>query len=483
MTYLDFDGRMGRSFTLTKSHIRDESLVPADAYQVRHLVLRAGDFDEIPPQIVLFNELTHLVLTGNRIHVLPRGIPVLRSLEVLDYQGNGLSQIPDLVFEMTELRGLDLRANRLTDLPPEIGELTELRELRLNRNQISSLPRTLARTALREGVGPVYPRGGLYVSGNPLPPELAKLASQEQPMATIDVLDFIGEPRVFNESISFGVTSGFEVAASTPPPIPDPPPAPIKTKVADGRIVLDDKYLPLSKGDKADLAVHWGELKRDATTLCLNVKTNAPGLLRRLRDYVEALGEDFPAFNEIRLGLNGEALAQAVNSADELLLPDSIGELRGLVASHIIFMRHFPRWLEYLGRSAVERIDVAAVEQARSIFDTILTHLADARALIDAAVLEALKDIKDLAEELGVTAHEAWLGLLRSLDDLAVNVARFALRFMQDTRDKATDLGSTLAARLIVYGIGYQLLKITGVGSELFGWLEPIIQHLKALGM
>ena len=479
---MNFDGRIGRQLVLTREML-DGDAIQAHADQVRALTLAPGQFDLLPPELAAFHDVLYLTLSGNYIEDLTTNAPsFFMNLVALNYSNSGLKRFPTL--PMGRLQGLDLSNNQISEIPHDARGLHSLRELRLHKNRITSLPSTLNLAGLREGVEPSpFARGGLYVHDNPLPQELAKRAAQDQPRATLDVLDYIASVKEIHAADTVVVAAGRDVEVSkTPPPIPTAPPAPIRTRVRDGRVVLDDLRQPPSSANEEDVALNWEELKKDAEALDEKIQSNAPGLSRRLENYRTALGESAGAFNEIRLGLCGEALARAVESAEEFLIGDTLGELRGLVANHYIFMQHFPRWLDYRDPAVVSQFSEELIEQARPTLEEILARISQEMELIDAEVLSALKWLKELADELGATARAAWLGVYRAVNEFVHSLARLAVKFLKDIGTKSMDIGSTAAAKFIVYGIGYELLQLTGLWPKLFDWVEPVIQYLKASG-
>ena len=375
----------------------------------------------------------------------------LRKLMIYD---TGLTGLPDWLSQVTplqfiDLEGLDLMGEDLSRIWPQIFDLTETN---LQGANIRGLD-------LRETEGLEQEQlEGAIGNASTLIPE-----GMEYPY------HWEGDGEVAEDSLD------------TPPPgIPPARPAPVRARIEDGRVVLDTSQMPETVMDQADLDLHRKELMRDADHL-FSALGNAGGIRRRLAEYRDALGADAISFNELLLGLRGEAFASAVQRAEEELLGDTLGDLEGLVAKHQIFMRHFPKWLAHVAPDAAEELTEEIVEQTKTAFDSILNEMALEEDLFDPQIARLLKSFEEAAESFKGFARNQWRGAYRSLENVLNSLARFAVEFGTRTKDQLLEIGPKRAAQFIVALSGAGLTALIGTMASSFGWLAPVVAYLAKL--
>ena len=126
--------------------INQISLIPVsigNLTKLTHLVLTENEISLIPESIGNLTKLTFLRLTANEISLIPEFIGKLNNLIELYLSVNYISLIPESIGNLTNLSVLDLSRNQISLIPESIGNLTKLTYLDLSTNQISLIPESI----------------------------------------------------------------------------------------------------------------------------------------------------------------------------------------------------------------------------------------------------------------------------------------------------------------------------------------------------
>lgn len=420
---------------LTDAYLNDAIMAGVDLQRadLQRAVLDGADIRGGNLDGANLNALTAVAVDMRGVSM--RGVTALRAdLHNADFRG---ALLQDCDLGRTDLHGADLRGTALSGAKLEHVDLREVNVCGVDLSKASGL----RQEQIDQAFGDIETL---------LPPGFARPSRWSAIITNPDKLD-----------------------------IPDQVVAPIRTAIRDGRVVLADPDQVESIVDLADLALHWDELKRD-TQVLLTHEGNNPQLSRRMADYDAALGENVGTINEIVLGLRGEALRLLVQRAEEELLGGVLGDFDGLLAKHELFMRQLPKWLTYRNPDEFAHVPVGIIEFTDEQVENMLQLLESRPDLIDPAVVDHLKSMRQASsEEAPSLARKLWIGLLCSLQNVMSSLGSFAVNFGRKTRDEVIQQGSKKAALFLVALGGVGLMDLMNLLPTEFGWLAPVLVFLR----
>jgi Leucine-rich repeat (LRR) protein len=419
--------------------------------------------------------LQTLALNTTRVSDLAplQGLTGLQTLALNTTRASDLTPLRRL----RKLQTLSLITTQVSDLDPLRG-LTGLRNLSLDNTQVLDL-----RPLQRLGRLADEPNGGgLSFPGIPAArdPKIAEIAAIEdaaaRAIALFALLDAGWVPPVLNHQTM----------------MPEQVSAPIEAEVNAQGVLVERPVSPSLTGEQdARARAGWvalRELQIDAIdTLC---KDNLPSLRRAIHAFGRALGEDYGTMNVIALGTHGRRIIEMSKTVDEALLEDAAGDLVAFAAAIHLHLQRFPEWIAYLRdteEAAPEGPPVAVSGPQLRVILAVLTGAED----VDPALARKFGDLVEGAEEAETVDAAAKLGVLRSLSNILVPLARQVLA-------GARRLGGDLLGETYKKGIAGTVLAGMGVGSDLIfnkgqvllalardypktlGWLTQV---LRALGI
>ena len=400
----------------------------------------------------------------------------LQNLRELELNGTQISDISPIGY-LKGLKFLSLGKTQVSDLAP-LQELTGLQTLRLDKTRVLDL-RPLA--GLRK-LADEPDEGGLSFRSIPAraDPKIAEIAEIEEDAARakalFDLLDAGWVPPVADRLTM----------------IPEQVPAPIKAEV-NAQGVLVERPVPPSLTGEQDTRARAGwvalrELQMDAIgTLC---KDNLPSLRRAIHAFGRALGEDYGTMNVIALGTHGRRIIEMSKTVDEALLEDAAGDLVAFAAAIHLHLQRFPEWIAYLRdteEAAPEGPPVAVSGPQLRVILAVMTGSED----VDPALAHKFGDLVEGAEEAETVDAAAKLGVLRSLSNILVPLAR---QVLAGARKMAGDLvgatyknviertvfAGTTVGWYLIFNNGQVLLALARDYPKTLGWLTQV---LRALGI
>lgn len=98
---------------------------------------------DLPPDLMLLEDLAYLIVNRNRIQGFPNWLAEMTDLKVLLADHNRLSDFPEVLLRMPQLEQLSLGENYLTGIPLDIDNMTSLQILSLWGNVLASFPASL----------------------------------------------------------------------------------------------------------------------------------------------------------------------------------------------------------------------------------------------------------------------------------------------------------------------------------------------------
>lgn len=98
---------------------------------------------DLPPDLMLLEDLAYLMVNRNRLQGFPGWLEELKDLRVLIADHNRISEFPDVLLRMPQLEQLSLGENFLTGIPLDIDNMASLEILRLWGNVLASFPASL----------------------------------------------------------------------------------------------------------------------------------------------------------------------------------------------------------------------------------------------------------------------------------------------------------------------------------------------------
>jgi len=107
------------------------------------LDLTRNRLTDLPPDLMLLEDLAYLMVNRNRLQGFPGWLEELKDLRVLIADHNRVSEFPDVLLRMPQLEQLSLGENFLTGIPLDIDNMASLEILRLWGNVLASFPASL----------------------------------------------------------------------------------------------------------------------------------------------------------------------------------------------------------------------------------------------------------------------------------------------------------------------------------------------------
>jgi Leucine-rich repeat (LRR) protein len=107
------------------------------------LDLTRNRLTDLPPDLMLLEDLAYLMVNRNRLQGFPGWLEDLKDLRVLIADHNRISEFPDVLLRMPQLEQLSLGENFLTGIPLDIDNMASLEILRLWGNVLASFPASL----------------------------------------------------------------------------------------------------------------------------------------------------------------------------------------------------------------------------------------------------------------------------------------------------------------------------------------------------
>jgi Leucine-rich repeat (LRR) protein len=107
------------------------------------LDLTRNRLTDLPPDLMLLEDLAYLMVNRNRLQGFPGWLEELKDLRVLIADHNRISEFPDVLLRMPQLEQLSLGENFLTGIPLDIDNMASLEILRLWGNVLASFPASL----------------------------------------------------------------------------------------------------------------------------------------------------------------------------------------------------------------------------------------------------------------------------------------------------------------------------------------------------
>jgi Leucine-rich repeat (LRR) protein len=454
--------------------------------------------ETLPPGIGELDALRDLELSNTQVSDLDplRGLTGLQTL----WLGNN-TQVSDLdpLRGLTGLQDLRLGNTQVSDLAPLRG-LTGLDTLVLGNTQVSDLAPLRGLTGLRNlsldrtQVRDLRPLAGLRKLADE--PEEGGLSFRSIP-ATADPkiaeIAEIGDAATRAKALFALLDAGWvPPVADRLTMIPEQVPAPIEAEV-NAQGVLVERPVPPSLTGEQDTRARAGwvalrELQMDAIdTLC---KDNLPSLRRAIHAFGRALGEDYGAMNVIALGTHGRRIIEMSKTVDEALLEDAAGDLVAFAAAIHLHLQRFPEWIAYLRdteEAAPEGPPVAVSGPQLRVILAVMTGAED----VDPALARKFGDLVEGAEDAETVDAAAKLGVLRSLSNILVPLAR---QVLAGARKMAGDVvgatykkvieGTVLAGMGVgwdlIFNKGQVLLALARDYPKTLGWLTQV---LRALGI
>ena len=482
------------------------------------LILNGTQVSDLAPLAGL-TRLGGLLLDGTKVSDL---IPLagLTGLQTLWLEGTKVSDLGPLA-ELTKLGDIRISDTQVSDLAPLAG-LTGLRGLRLDGTQVSDL----SPLAMMAGMKRLWLHNTRVSDLTPLMGMTEMVTLSLGATQVLDLRPLRGLHKLAYEPRNSGLTFS-DIPATTDPKIariaeikddaartkvlfalldadwvppvlnhqtmiPEQVPAPIEAEVNAQGVLVERPASPSLTGEQdARARAGWvalRELQMDAIdTLC---KDNLPSLRRAIHAFGRALGEDYGAMNVIALGTHGRRIVEMSKTVDNALLEDAAGDLVAFAAAIHLHLQRFPEWIAYLRdteEAAPEGPPVAVSGPQLRVILAVMTGAED----VDPALARKFGDLVEGAEEAETVDAAAKLGVLRSLSNILVPLARQVLA-------GARRLGGDLLGETYKKGIAGTVLAGMGVGSDLIfnkgqvllalardypktlGWLTQV---LRALGI
>ena len=221
---------------------------------------------------------------------------------------------------------------------------------------------------------------------------------------------------------------------------------------------------------------------------------NSPAFGRALNDYRAALGSVFEEINVIAIGVHGARFEAYAARADVLFLEDTASELVPLVAAHVLFVRQFDAWLDYVGDASGEpsaEIVEAAIVVARAtrnepeIFaDDVsipIGEFADAAEHPLAANPEDRPPLivqRELLRSVGNIMSGLFAPLVAYAGDAGSAARKGLLEGIADGTMGFSKMATKAALALAFGGSAYVMALVLGLNGE-FGWIKPVLEFLK----
>ncbi|XP_075169802.1 uncharacterized protein LOC142241861 [Haematobia irritans] len=117
--------------------------IPMDLYlyeDLEEIYLKENYIAAIPKWFMNLTTLKFVHLAGNNITILPEEIYLLENLEFLDLSNNQIQELPISIGYMLNLLHLNVSSNQLTDLPKSITYMKRLESLNISKNNLKRLP-------------------------------------------------------------------------------------------------------------------------------------------------------------------------------------------------------------------------------------------------------------------------------------------------------------------------------------------------------
>lgn len=282
--------------------------------------------------------------------------------------------------------------------------------------------------------------------------------------------------------ISNGVSKKSESILAAKRAIPSQRPSPLQVRAVGGRITATNLSVVRNSNDsKIREAFSW--LYEEAKEVSSSISRNSPHVRSCVDKYVHALGPNIEELNVIRLGVVGNALEQFDTVVSEECSNDVLAKFRGLLANHALFINRFEEWRDYLADATNhDAYYEADSESAYKIAESVEEAIDENQELFDDSVENALREVKNAADEPNATAaqkHAFWTGL----SNVLAKVSELALEQCKDLGGETWKKAKTALATTVGFGaVGFVIAQATNMLALaekypfLFSWVSKVLR-------
>lgn len=226
-------------------------------------------------------------------------------------------------------------------------------------------------------------------------------------------------------------------------PIPQQSLAPIKVRIAEGRLTLDQETPPHQKSGSPELRSVRKHLRDEISRICENIRaTNVDRRFVKLVEVFENLLEHEADSKIIALGMHVRLAEQALTQAAEDLPEICAIEIRGFLANINNYVNQFTDWAQFLEIARFEEIDSVSINEVGAVADKLKAKLEQATDVVDPKVPRSISFVREFLRAPKSFSKTSIYAVVRSLENLFIGVISFVI-------DKAAELASKSTAKIV----------------------------------
>ena len=252
--------------------------------------------------------------------------------------------------------------------------------------------------------------------------------------------------------------------------------APAQFGIVNNRIVVVDRPPTTEEADRRNISAAHEHIQASGQELASTLDRS--NWDKKLINSVKALHSQIVAGgNIIKIGLaNMGCSIMAAQYQHEL--PDAVvAMLKAYTSDIAMYVAQFPEWEQFTDKAAAIRIDeddVASVSRAvGEVIDTLSAH----PELADPEVPRTIAFIRELLAEPGKSSKRAAFAMIRTIENLVSSIVQHSINFLRKTAEKAVDVGSSAASKIIVGLLSVALVGAVGIGPAAVNAGVPWIQQ------
>ena len=206
------------------------------------------------------------------------------------------------------------------------------------------------------------------------------------------------------------------------------------------------------------------------------------------------MGKSVSDLNILRFGQAGLALGASVRGHEDILSDIDVAELKGLVASHELFMAQHADWRKYCAgyNKDPHKPGQKEMEASAPFVENLIKQLEKYKPVIDGQIPRMLAELLHEAEDIAFKASIQVWGLKNSAENVLIALVQKAMDYAKSdragfVRDYLKGVGETLnkgSQRAVAATIFAVIVKASDfLGQSVFhtSWMKAAMEFVKAL--